>query len=209
MKYPKRSQYKYAKKPYRVRNWHQYEAGLRRRGDLTIWITQAAIDSWHARPSGRPGGQRQYSRVAIETALTVRMVYHLALRQGEGFLGSIFDLLGLALLVPDHTTVSRRAKKLGRLPLSAPINGSKPVHLLIDSTGLRIRVGNVRKLPKRRAWRKLHLAVDRDTGDILAAGLTSGRARDASRVPALLKQVEHPLASASADGAYAENPDRG
>ena len=80
MKHQKRSQYKYAKKPYRVRNWPEYEASLRRRGDLTIWFSTAAIDAWRARPSGRPGGQRVYANIAIETALTVGMVYDLPLR---------------------------------------------------------------------------------------------------------------------------------
>ena len=81
MNYPKRSQFKYAQKPYRVLNWPEYEAGLRQRGDLTIWFSTAAIEAWRARPSGRPGGQRVYANLAIETALTVRMVYGLPLRQ--------------------------------------------------------------------------------------------------------------------------------
>jgi hypothetical protein len=201
MKYPKRSQYKHCKKPYRNLNWPKYEAGLRQRGSLTIWLSGDAIKGWRAPKSGRPGGQRVYSRSAIETAVTIRMVYNLHLRQAEGFLASVFQFLDINLLVPDHTTVSRRAKKLGKVPI-ASMKGDKPVHLLIDSTGLRIHVGNLRKPPKRRAWRKLHLAVDRETGEILGADLSSSRARDASRVPALLSQIEPPLASTSADGAY-------
>ena len=71
MKYPKRSQYKYAKSPYRVRNWPEYEAGLRRRGDLTIWLSEDAIKTWRAPSSGEPGGQRVYANIAIESALTI------------------------------------------------------------------------------------------------------------------------------------------
>ena len=68
MKYPKRSQYKYAKSPYRVRNWAMYEASLRRRGDLTIWLSEDAIKSWREPPSGKPGGQRTYANIAIEAS---------------------------------------------------------------------------------------------------------------------------------------------
>jgi len=88
MKYPKRSQYKYAKSPYRIRNWPEYEAGLRKRGDLTIWFSDDAFKSWRAPTSGRPGGQRFYAIFAIEAALTIRMVFHLPLRQTEGFVRS-------------------------------------------------------------------------------------------------------------------------
>ncbi len=86
MKYPKRSQYKYAKSRYRIGNWPEYEAGLRRRGDLTVWLSDDAINSWREPPSGKPGGQRTYADIAIEAALTIRMIFHLPLRQTEGFL---------------------------------------------------------------------------------------------------------------------------
>jgi len=199
--YPKRSQYKYAKKPYEISNWREYEEGLRRRGDLTIWLSEEALASWKAKASGKPGGQKVYDELAIETAATIRLVYHFPLRQTEGFLSSVFQLLELSLPVPDHTTISRRANKLGRLKFSLP-GGNGPIHLLIDSTGLKIHVGQLRKPPKQRAWRKLHLAVDRKSGEILAADLTSSKACDAARVPALLKQIDNNLASASGDGAY-------
>ena len=86
MKYPKRNQYEHAKSQYRIRNWPEYEAGLQKRGNLTVWLSDEALDAWHETPSGKPGGQRIYSDVAIEAALTIRMVFHLPLRQAEGFL---------------------------------------------------------------------------------------------------------------------------
>ena len=93
MKYPKRSQYKHAKqKKYHVRNWAEYNEGLRRRGDLTVWFDEEAIADWKAKKTGKPGGQRVYSDMAIETGLVVRMVYKLAYRQTEGFLHSIASL---------------------------------------------------------------------------------------------------------------------
>ena len=201
MKYPKRSQYKYTKKTYRVRNWRAYEEGLRRRGDLTIWLSEEAIKAWRAPASGKPGGQRIYANIAIQTALTVRLVYHLALRQTEGFLRSLATQLELDIPIPDHTTLSRRTKKLGKIGF-APAASSRPIHILIDSTGLKIHVGNLRKPPKNRDWRKLHVAVNSKSGHVVASELTSKAARDGARVPALLEQIESPLASVSADGAY-------
>ncbi len=197
MSYPKRGQYKYAKTPYRVRNWPEYEAGLRRRGDVTIWFSEGAIECWRAPASGKPGGPLVYAHVAIETALTVRTVFHLPLRQTEGFLSSLADKLELNIPIPDHTTLSRRTKKRSKPPVWVSA-GNRPIHILIDSTGLKIHVGNRGKVPKRRAWRKLHVAVDVRAGEVVASDLGSYRARDVCRVPALLEQIESPLASVRA-----------
>ena len=203
MKYPKRCQYKHAKqKKYHVRNWAEYNEGLRRRGDLTVWFDEEAIANWKADKTGKPGGQRVYSDMAIETGLVVRMVYKLAYRQTEGFLHSIASLLGLGIEIPDYSTLYRRSRLLRkklRIPKAA---STQPIHLMIDSTGLRIHVGNARKPPKQRAWRKLHIAVDRETGNIVASELTASRDRDATRVPALLTQIQAPLVSVAADSAY-------
>ena len=115
MKYPKRSQYNHAKqKKYHVRNWAEYNDGLRRRGDLTVWFDEEAIADWKADKTGKPGGQRVYSDMAIETGLVVRMVYKLAYRQTDGFLHSIASLLGLGIEIPDYSTLCRRSRLLGK-----------------------------------------------------------------------------------------------
>jgi hypothetical protein len=201
MKYPKRSQYKYAKSRYRVRNWADYETGLQRRGALTVWLSDTALEAWRAPASGRPGEQRTYSDLAIEAALTIRMVFHLPLRQTEGFLRSLAGLLEVELPIPDHTTLSRRLKKLGDTRLRG-LAKDGPIHLLIDSTGLRIHVGHFGKPPKRRVWRKLHLAVNADTGEVLASDLTNRRTADCVRVHELMDQIEGQVVSVTADGAY-------
>ncbi len=74
---------------YRVRNWREYDAGLKRRGDLTLWLDEAAVASWQAPRRTTPGGQARYSDLAIELVLMLRLVFHLALRQAEGFAGSV------------------------------------------------------------------------------------------------------------------------
>ncbi len=119
MSHFKRNQRKYVKKAYRVRNWCEYEAGLRNRGSLTVWIslTDGKLENWDApRPKRRkPGRQRKYSNHAIETAVTLGQVFDLASRQSEGMLRSLFALLNLDHDVPDHTTIARRKAKLGKV----------------------------------------------------------------------------------------------
>jgi hypothetical protein len=114
------------------------------------------------------------------------MVFHLPLRQTEGFLRSLTHMLELEIPIPDHTTLSRRLQKLGQIQFRR-LAIDRPIHLLIDSTGLRIHVGHLRKPPKNRAWRKLHLAVDASTGEIVASDLTGRRTADCARLPALIQ----------------------
>src|ERR671915_1241659 len=106
------------KQKHKVTNWREYDAALRQRGSLTVWFMDAAIAAWRAAPRTTRGGQPWYSPLAILTALTLRAVFRLALRQTEGLIGSILHLLGLDLAVPDHTTLSRRAETL-EVPRSA------------------------------------------------------------------------------------------
>src|SRR5918999_6524115 len=121
---------------YRIRNWPQYEAGLKRRGDLILWLDEAAIAEWQAPRRTTPGGQARYSDLAIELVLMLRLVFHLGLRQAEGFVGSVLRLLGLDLAVPDHTTMSRRSGGLaGRRSHLVPPG---PLHLVVDSTGFKL-----------------------------------------------------------------------
>src|ERR687892_1896544 len=120
----------------RVTNWSDYNEALRQRGSLTVWFTDEAIAAWKAAPRTTPGGQPHYSDLAITTALTLRAVFRLALRQTEGLIGSILQLLGIDLAAPDHSTMSRRAETL---EVPRPRTGRGPVHLLVDSTGLKLR----------------------------------------------------------------------
>ncbi len=193
---------------YRIRNWREYEAGLKRRGDLTLWLDEAAIAGWHASRRTTPGGQARYSDLAIELVLILRLVFHLALRQAEGFASSVLRLLGLDLPVPDHTTLSRRGRAFAnRRPHLFPHG---PLHLLLDSTGLKLfgkgEWDGEKHGRARRSWRKLHLAVDAEGGEIVASVLTGKEAGDAGQVPVLLEQVEGEIASVMADGAYDGEP---
>ena len=148
-KYPHRNQLKHTKKRYRVRNWREYEAGLCKRGDLTIWFSEGALRDWHPSVGTKPGGQRHYSDTVIETALTVRAVYGLALQQTEGFLRSVARLLQLDIEVPQHTTLSRRSSNLKAHGRNAKTSDDAG----IDSNQ---RDKNIRRIDRvgRRAWQR-------------------------------------------------------
>jgi hypothetical protein len=193
------------KQRHRVTNWAEYDAALRQRGSLTVWFSDEAIAAWRAEPRTTRGGQPHYSALAIRTALTLRAVFRLALRQTEGLIGSILHLLGLDLEVPDHSTLSRRAETL-EIPMPCP-SSRGPVSLLVDSTGLRLCGPGEWLIEKhdaqrRRAWRKLHIGVDAETEEILASELTTSDVDDGSQVKPLLDQSTGSLASFIGDGAY-------
>jgi len=185
--------------------WPAYDAALKQRGNLTVWFSEDVVDAWVAPKEHQPGHPRLYADLAIEVALTVRAVYQLALRQAEGFLQSIVEIMGLVLSIPDHTTMSRRCKKLKIRAILR--NSSGPIDMAVDSTGLKIYVGRQRRrflrgAAARRPWRKLHLAVDLTTGEIVASTITSNTKGDAARVPGLVAQVNEPIGTFFADGAY-------
>ena len=190
---------------YRVTNWPDYDAALRQRGSLVVWFTEEAIAAWRAEPRTTPGGQPHYSALAITTALTMRTVFHLALRQTEGLIGSVIALLGLDLSVPDYSTLSRRSKTLSILPLRR--RGVGPLHLLVDSTGVKLGGAGEWLVEKygtsrRRSWRKLHVGIDAESGEIVAIELTKKEVDDAALAGELLDQITDPIASFTADGAY-------
>jgi DDE family transposase len=196
---------------YKVTNWPSYEAGLRQRDSMTVWFSDEAIRGWAARPRTTRGGQPWCSPLAILTALTLRAVFRLALRQTEGLISSIVRLLGLDLAVPDHTTLCRRAATLEvpcpRSSSAAAGRDAEPMHLLVDSTGLKLCGPGEWLVEKhatrtRRSWRKLHIGMDADTGQVVASTVTGHDGDDGSQVGPLLDQVARPLALFTGDGAY-------
>jgi hypothetical protein len=190
------------KMSFKVRNWSAYEAGLRRRGSLTLWIEDAALECWQ---TIGPSGQARYTNADIQTSLMLRTAFKLALRQIEGLMTSVLSLMGLAISAPDHTTVSRRAATLPAIQMTSAPHG--PLHVLIDSTGLQVYGAGQWLEAKhgaksRRTWRKLHLAVDAANGMIVAQTLTDQDTNDPSQVASLLDEIDDPIGKVTADGAY-------
>lgn len=190
---------------YSISNWAQYNAGLKQRGSLTLWISDEVLQHWRYCGKPKRGGQLTYSDLAIETCLTVRLVYHLALRQTEGFVASLFALLQLPLPVPDYSTLCRRAEGLA-VPL-CPAKSKGATDLVVDATGLKLYGEGEWKVRahgacKHRTWMKLHLALRSEDQQIEAVLLSTNALDDAGAVAPLLEQVQTPLRSFTADAAY-------
>ena len=193
------------KTKYRIRNWREYERGLRSRGDVTIWLSEDASAAWVPTKNGLRGGQRRYSNLAVRTALTLRVVFSLPLRQTEGFLDSLLPLDGPQPQGPGpHHTLAPEPNRCGAA-LTRSYDG--PIDLIVDSTGLKIlgcgewNAHKHKASKKRRDWWKLHIGVDAE-GFIVAAELTASSRDDASTLPALLDTIEVPIRRFTADGAY-------
>lgn len=197
------------KKKYKVRNWKEYNEALVNRGRITFWVTEEALRQWREQQkTGKRGKPRFFSNMAIETALTLREVFHLPLRQTEGFLGSILERMGALVKAPDHSTLSLRSETLP-VTVHTPMLFREPLHLVLDSTGVKVYgegEWKVRKhgWSKRRTWRKLHLGVDEATQDILLGEVTGNDAADCELFKPLLDQLPATakVAQVSADGAY-------
>src|SRR5919106_1722578 len=163
---------------YKGCNWPAYDRALQERGSLTVWVTPEAIAAWCPPRTGRRGRPRDYSDVAIETGHLLRLAFGRPWRQTEGLLRSLATLLGVGVGIPDHTTFSRRSPGLTLAGSLARAQARGPVHVVIDATGLKVHGAGEWLVEKhggrgRRTWRKLHLAVDPDSGEILASELTA------------------------------------
>lgn len=194
------------KNNYRIRNWSDYNAGLEKRGSITFWIDEEVIEKWeNQEKTGKRGASNYYSDIAIETVVVVKSIYHLAGRQAVGFVKSVMALMKIDLRVPNHSTVSRRLSKLSG---TLAVKSSKEArHVVIDSTGIKIfgeGEWKTRKhgTSKRRTWRKVHLAFDAKTNEILAVEVTLNDKSDGQMLPKLLDAIEGDIEQVSADGGY-------
>jgi hypothetical protein len=195
---------------YRLRNWSQYNRSLIARGSLTLWIEEGIQDKWRHEvkegTTGKRGASPIYTDLAITTCRSLGLVLKLPLRQSIGLVQSLFERAGINLPVPDYSTLSRRSRTL-EIDLGVA-RSDRPRHLVIDSTGLKVYGEGEWKVRqhgvgKRRTWRKLHLAVDADTGEILACQMTEGDAADGPLLPTLVEQSQEvggTVETARADG---------
>ena len=191
---------------YKIKNWSQYNKALVNRGNVTVWLNEDTRQGWNPQlPQTLRGRPYQYSDLAIECALTFKSLFHLPLRATQGFLQSLMCMLKLDLVVPDYTTLCRRAKDLS-IDLKKSIRPSQAIDIVIDSTGLKIYGEGEWKMrihgkQKRRTWRKLHIAVDPNSHETLSMALTSNRVADMQVLPGLLDGQDS-IKKVYADGAY-------
>ncbi|WKE64618.1 IS5 family transposase [Gallaecimonas kandeliae] len=189
-----------------ITNWADYNRALVNRGSLTFWMDEAATRHWHCQQHhGGRGRGFEYSDTAIETALMLKGLFDLPLRALEGFINSLFQLMELPLTSPSYSCISKRAKTVNiryRLPSKGPV-----AHLVIDATGLKVYGEGEWKQrkygkEKRRVWRKLHLAVDAQTHEAIAAEVSLENVGDSEVLPGLLNPLRRRIDQVSADGAY-------
>lgn len=197
------------KTKYRIRNWPEYNKALVQRGSITLWFCEESIKKWHDSPKAKRGKGRPriYSDDAILCALLVRAVYHLPLRALQGFLFSLILSLGLKLLVPSYSQMSRRAKDLHKE--LKKLSSRRPYDIVFDSTGLKVYGEGEWKVrqhgvSKRRTWRKLHIGLDPKSSEIFIAELTENGAGcgDGEIARRLIKAVPKGVRRVFGDGAY-------
>lgn len=202
---PKRTKPSSRPKPlYRVKNWSEYEKALVQRGSITFWLSDDFEQVWLYVGEKQRGSQFEYSEKAIEIMLTIKEVFHLSNRGVEGFVRSVFEMLNIHLPVPDHSTLSKRAKTL---KVKLPRKSSGSMNLVLDSTGLKIYGEGEWKVrrhgySKHRTWRKLHVGANPDNGEIQVVALTENSISDDAVVKDMLEHIEQTLLSCAADGAY-------
>jgi hypothetical protein len=188
------------KKVYRVRNWSDYNKGLVSRGSLSVWFNKD-----HIRSAQGEHGNQAYSDSLILCALTIRQLFSLPYRATEGFLRSLIHLNGLEIETPNYSTLCRRAKGL-KVELGVKSTG-KPRHILVDSTGVQVLgEGEWKRLKhgesRCQVWKKLHVAIDADSLDIMALEVTDSVRLDGNYLPGLIEQIDDPIKQITGDGAY-------
>jgi hypothetical protein len=193
-----------AKKAYRVRNWKDYNKSLVQRGSLTFWFSKDVIKQWKTKDKNSHGNQK-YSNMVVCCALTLRQLFRLPLRNTEGLMKSLVELMKLCVDVPDYSTLCRRGKTL-KVNLDVHPT-SKARHVLVDATGIQaIGEGEWKKMrhgeSRHQVWRKLHIAMDADDQTILAATMTESVRLDGNCLPNLINEIEDQISQITGDGAY-------
>ena len=188
---------------YKIANWPEYNKSLINRGSITFWFSEDVIKGWVSGSISNSRGRPEiYADAAILCSMILKAVYHLTYRSLQGFTETIIALLGLNLPVPSYTQTCRRAAKL-KLP---KLSKRRVADIVVDASGLKI-FGEGEWLVKkhgkgkRRRWRKIHLAVDPDSHEILVSQLTDGNSADCIQLPGLLKKLRKPK-KVYGDGGY-------
>lgn len=196
------------KDKYRIRNWREYNQSLVNRGSITFWFSPKVLKKWYStQKTGKPGRPEIYSDDAIRSVLMIKIVFHQALRQLKGLVTSLLQLLGFDLKCPHYSSLSRRAKEL-EIPLSRFLKPGERLNVIFDSTGIKVYgegEWKVRKhgYSKRRTWRKVHVGMCADSGQVVITGLTTNNVTDdEAMVDMLCSLSDVPIGDVLGDGAY-------
>jgi hypothetical protein len=191
---------------YKITNWREYNESLVKRGSITFWFNEDTLEKWHHNNAKRKVGHPfVFSDTAIECMLVLREVFQLPYRQTEGLGKSLAELMEVIVDIPDYTSLAKRASKIGIFLDVRKHAGA--IDVVVDSTGLKVFGEGEWKMrkhgkTKRRFWRKLHLAINPDTHEIVAETMTENSCDDAGQTDDLLNQVKTPVDKFYGDGAY-------
>lgn len=195
-------------KRYRIENWPDYNRSLIQRGSITFWFSEDVVRQWYSKEHTCKKGRPQvYSDEVFLCALLIRAVYHLPLRALQGFLSSLAISLNLNIKIPSYSQICRRSKDLGKA--IKKLSNRRPSDVVFDSTGLKVYgegEWKVRQhgISKRRTWRKLHIGMDPDSGEIIVGKLTDNGvgSGDGETALKLLKKIPKKVKRIYGDGAY-------
>jgi hypothetical protein len=199
-----------AKKAYRVRNWKNYNRSLVSRGSLMLWFSNDLAKKWKSKTiSFQKGRNKYFSDEVILCALSFKQLFRITLRQTEGLLRSIVQLMKLDLIVPSYTTICRRSKLL-KIDLNKNTTNEEK-HIVVDSTGIQvIGEGEWKKLKhgqtRYQVWKKLHIAMNLKDQNILSAEVTDSIRQDGNYLANLLNKIPGKIVSVRGDGAYDKKP---
>lgn len=196
------------KDKYRIRNWQQYNQSLVNRGSITFWFDEEAIKKWHStEKTGKPGRPEVYSDFAVRCGLAIKAVFRVALRALQGLIGSLIKILGLQIKCPNYSLFSRRGEGL-QIPMRRFLKPGEHLNIVFDSTGLKVYgegEWKVRKhgYSKRRTWRKVHVGMCVDTGQVVVSAITSNDVSDDEAMPVMMAALDGvKIGNVFGDGAY-------
>jgi hypothetical protein len=190
---------------HKKRSWNQYNKNLINRGSITFWLSEDSTKKWKAKKTKKHFGRPfVYSEEAIYTANIVRYAYNLSLRASEGFIKSIFSILGLKIPTPSYTQICRRSKNL---KISSTFKKKRITDIVLDASGLKVYGEGEWKVrthgySKRRTWKKLHIGICPDTQQILVSELTESSKSDIDATLDILDKIDFPLDKVYGDGLY-------
>lgn len=196
------------KDKYRIRNWREYNQSLVNRGSITFWFDEQAISKWYSKErTDKPGRPDTYSDDAIRCGLLIKAVFRRSLRALQGFLKSIIEMLSLDLTCPHYSVFSRRAKGL-QIPLRRLAKSGEKLNVVFDSTGVKVFGEGEWKVrqhgySKRRTWRKVHVGMCAESGQVVVSAMTSNNVNDDEAMIHMMGALEGiPLGDVLGDGAY-------
>lgn len=196
----------------KVRNWKDYNMSLKKRGSVIFSFSEEYLEELYFSGKRSKGGVRQYTDKMYELILYVKVLFRLPWRAAIGFTeGLVKKLLpdNKDIKVPNFGHASREAGKLDLKIKQYDIKGG--MDIAFDSTGVNVyttsgwhikKHGKHSKCRNREQWKKVHIAIDINTNQVLVSELTDSNTNDCEVFDKMSNEIEGSINSVRADGAY-------